>query len=252
MKIKSKNQLFFYVLFYCFSAVFLSTGRAYEKSSALFIPKRPNTEIEHQLWQSDIRVLKNSNNKSKDQLQQIIKQIRTLEFKSPVQTPALSSVAEPIDSEPNEISSGQESTQQQGQKTHQIEPKLGYEPISTQTLEIFEKLSQNPEQIHNPFELGEVLYRSGNLKEAALCYQYVLDSADPNTPVTQNTAWILFQIGNCLQNDDSATAMQMYRRLTVEYPDSPWADFARAKVQLIDWLLRDKPKMLIENGVSET
>ena len=252
MKIRSKNQLFIYVLFLCFSALFLSASRADEKSSALFIPKRPTTEIEHQLWQSDIRIPKDSNNKSKDQLQQIIKQIRALEFKSLVQTPALSPAVEAVESEPNEISSVQESPQRQEQKPQKIEPKLAYEPVSARTLEMFEKLSQKPEQIHNPFELGEILYRSGNLKEAAVCYQQALDSEDPNAPATQNTAWILSQIGNCLQNDDSAAAMQMYRRLIVEYPDSPWTDLARTKVQLIDWLLRDKPKMLVENGVSET
>ena len=61
----------------------------------------------------------------------------------------------------------------------------------------------------------------------------------------RNRAWILFQIGNCLKDDDLAKAQEMYRQLITECPGSPWAEPAKAREKLIDWYLKEKPRTLI-------
>jgi hypothetical protein len=40
-------------------------------------------------------------------------------------------------------------------------------------------------------------------------------------------------------------AMRTYRQLIAEYPDSPWADLAKAQDKLVDWFHKDKPAALI-------
>jgi len=146
---------------------------------------------------------------------------------------------------------------------------------------MLKSLLQHPERLRNPFELGEILFLSGHLKDAAICYQEALsrsspDKADPTQKPQQslglltedvkvpdvvlgprlaetktgmfsirNRAWILFQIGNCLRDDELPTAMKMYRQLIAEYPDSPWADLAKARSKLIDWYQKDNPRALI-------
>jgi outer membrane protein assembly factor BamD (BamD/ComL family) len=55
----------------------------------------------------------------------------------------------------------------------------------------------------------------------------------------------LFQIGNCLRNDDLPAAAKTYQQLLTEYPNSPWADLAKARRDLIAWYLKDNPVKLI-------
>ncbi|GAF86608.1 unnamed protein product, partial [marine sediment metagenome] len=137
-----------------------------------------------------------------------------------------------------------------------VAPTLPYEPVADQTLQALEKLSQHPDQIDNPLELAEVLFLSGYLKRAAVFYQEALNrhSADEAGPVQQapalresrNRAWILFQIGNCLRDEDRPTAAKMYRQLIVEYPDSLWTDLAKGQDQLISWYQKDQPQTLLK------
>jgi hypothetical protein len=71
---------------------------------------------------------------------------------------------------------------------------------------------------------------------------------------SDDRAWILFQLGNCLRDSDpsagSGQALQAarnaYRRLIAEYPDSLWTDLAKARESLIDWYLKDDPLTLIK------
>ncbi len=221
--------------------------------------KNPDTQRRNQLWQARISTPKDENdNKSKKQLQQIIQQIRSLEFKLEDKTPKPLIVVEPAQKTgPDKTSYTEASEQPQAQKVRpepltesyskpQNTESPPYEPVSSQTLQVFQSLSKQPEQLQNPFELGEILFRSGCLKEAYICYRQALNRHSPDEPdPTQNAAWILLQIGNCLQNEDQQTAIQMYRRLIGECPASPWVDLAEAKIKLIDLYLKDKPRTLI-------
>ncbi len=217
-----------------------------KKPSNLLIAKSPTTYLSRQLWQARISASKDRNpSQSKNELRQIIRQINSIEFKPQDQTPKPLIVVEPIQkAEPNEISPDTEMPQEQ--EPSKIERKLPYEQVTDQTLQIFKSLSQHPDQLHNPFKLAEILFNSRRLREAAKCYQEALNRMTTNeTDQLGNRAWLLFQIGNCLRNDDPPTAMQMYRQLIAEHPNSPWADLAKAKSKLIDWCLKDKPNALI-------
>ena len=125
--------------------------------------------------------------------------------------------------------------------------RLPNEPINNETLQKLRNLAQEPEKIANPLELGEILFVNGNVKEAAMFYSEALKRKDPNEiSVSEDRAWILFQIGNCLRSDDMPAAAKMYQQLLTEYPNSPWAILATARNNLIAWYMRDEPFKLIQ------
>jgi tetratricopeptide (TPR) repeat protein len=114
---------------------------------------------------------------------------------------------------------------------------------------MLETLSQHPDQVDNPLDLGDVLFLSGHPKEAAVFYREALNrSSSDQAGLAQDRAWILFQAGNCLRDDDPQMAMKMYRQLITEHPDSAWTDLAQTWDKLIDWHQKDKPRALIAEG----
>jgi TolA-binding protein len=181
-------------------------------------------------------------NKSKDELKQLIQQVCSIEFKAQ-KSPESAIATEPPTpaTKPDKIPLNIES--QKPDKRKETEAELPYEPIADQTLEKLKNLSQHPDQVSNPFQLAEILFLSGHLKEAATFYQEALNRTgkDSNSPA-EDRAWILFQIGNCLQNDDPPTAIKAYRQLITEYPSAPWTEIAKTLEKLIDWYQKDKPR----------
>jgi len=132
----------------------------------------------------------------------------------------------------------------------QNDKPLPYVPVTSRTLQMLENLLQHPDQADKPFELAEVLFLSGHLKEASVFYREALNRERPDQPdPTEDRPWILFQIGNCLRHDDMPTALEMYSRLIAEYPNSPWTDLAKARHKLINWYRKDRPRTLIANPV---
>jgi tetratricopeptide (TPR) repeat protein len=213
-----------------------------KKASDLLIAKRPEAGPNRQLWRAEISISEsNEPNQNKNELQQVIQQVSSVEFKTPaLPLKPIINVASDGNTEPNKALSDTETKH-----------SLPDGRITKQTLKIFEQLSQKPQQIKCPFELAEILFRSGRLKEAAKCYQEALNRKTENgSGVNPDKAWILFQIGNCLQKDDPLTAIKMYMQLAEQYPNSPWVESARAKGKLIDWYLKDKPNTLINEKKS--
>lgn len=213
----------------------------------LTIPGNKSNSLGRQLWWAGISAYQGEKDRqSKSRLRRIIEQVRSIEFKSPKQTVEPVIIVKPVIAtvEPNETSSHTEVKEESEKKT--IEPRLPYEPLTDRTLQLVGNLAQHPERSENPFALGEVLYHSGHLKEAAVFYQEALKRKGPDeTGSARNRAWILFQIGNCLRDDDPLTAKKMYGILIAEYSDSPWIDLARAREGLIGWQQKDKPLTLI-------
>jgi len=202
------------------------------------------TKPEHKLRQAGISALEpESDSKNKKELQQIIKQIRSVKFKPPPQPPEPLIAVKPLTkAEPNEISANTKVAEDE-----KVEPELPCKSITEQTLQIFRNLSQHPEQLHNPLQLADVLFHSGYLKDAAKCYMLALErTKTEQIDSPQNTAWILFQTANCLRNDDPPKAVLMYEQLITEYPDSPWTNFAKARCRLINWYQQDRPRALID------
>jgi tetratricopeptide (TPR) repeat protein len=208
--------------------------------------ERSETSLTHQLWRTWIGLPKNEEDeKNKDELQQIIKQIYSIEFKPQDKTPEPFTVVAPAPTtEANETSVDVATPEEPEEK--QIEPKLPYQPVSERTLQMLKNLLQHPNQLENPLELGEALFLSGHQKEAAIVYKEALNRKSPDkASLAEDRAWLLFQIGNCLRDDDLPTATEAYGKLIAEYPDSPWSDLAKAQYKLIDWYQKDKPRTLI-------
>ncbi len=217
------------------------------------IAKSPTTDIGRKLWQTRITVPNSKDDTgSDDDLRRIIELIRSVEFK-PRNTPPkpLITLESPAQPEPNEIAS--EPSLGKKTETQQIKPEPRPGMLSEETLRILAKQLQNPEQIKKPFELAEVLFHSGRLKEAAICYQQALLRADPNQPdPNRQIDWTLFQVGNCLRNDDPPKAMEVYSRLCNDHAGSMWADLAKARSILLSWYRQDEPRKLIEQNRRQT
>ncbi|KPJ66613.1 MAG: hypothetical protein AMJ43_07500 [Coxiella sp. DG_40] len=219
------------------------------------------SETQRLLWQARITIPQGQKDKkSKSELQRIIEQIRTVEFAPTNQAPEPIIVVEPAVSTETEVPTVESNKNlsdtevleepKRKESDSKLSPPLPYQPVTKQTLQMLENLSQHPNQVNNPFELAEVLFLSGHLKEASVFYQEAFKrSTMDNADSVQNRAWMLFQIGNCLRDHDPPMAIKMYRQLITEYPDSPWTDLAKAQDKLIDWYQNDKPRMLIRNTI---
>jgi tetratricopeptide (TPR) repeat protein len=211
--------------------------------SSVTTPPDPNSNFGRQLWRAELSIAKGGKNKrTKDELKRMIEQIRSIKFEpeKEISEPIVVPKVVLID-EPNEAVS---ETKEQEKK--EIEPKLPYEPITDQTLQLLKSLSQHLDNLRNSFELGETLFLSGNLKEAVIFYREALKRKGPDdVGSTRDRAWILFQIGNCLRNDDPPNAIKTYRQLILEYPNSPWKELAEARSKLLDWYQKEEPHKLI-------
>jgi tetratricopeptide (TPR) repeat protein len=210
------------------------------------MPVEPSNDLGRQLWRAGISVYEGKkDDKRKNELKRLIELVRSIEFKPPKQPEPVINVGPMTTTvEPNQTPSDIVVIEESSNKT--IESKPPYEPVTDRTLQMLGNVAQDPNQLENPFELGEVLYFSGHLKEAAVFYQEALNRTDPDkSGLDQNRAWILFQIGNCLKDDDLTKAQNMYRQLITECPGSPWVEPAKAREKLIDWFLKVKPQTLI-------
>jgi len=217
--------------------------------SSLLIAKSPTTDLGRKLWQARISIAKSEEqNKSKKELQQMIELIRSIELKQQNYTVEPVVAVELVhQTEPNETTV--EPPIREKPEDQQVQTELPPGPLSEKTMQIVNKQLQHPEELKNPFELAEILFRCGRLKEAAICYQQALARTDPNqADQNQNNAWTLFQIGNCLRNDDPPKAMEAYTQLLKEHPNSLWTDLAKARSKLISWYRQDNPRTLIDEN----
>ena len=205
-----------------------------------------NGHSKRQLWLTKLNMAEGEKDKTtKNELQRIIEQIRSVNFgsqKEAFESAIIPDVVPivPID-EPNEAVS------EKANELHKKEESsLPSGLVTSQTLQTIRSLSQDPGNLHNPFELGETLFLSGYLKEAAKFYQEALKRKSlDDVSSARDRAWILFQIGNCLRNADRPEAIKKYGQLITEYPDSPWKGLAEARRTLLSWYIKDEPRKLI-------
>ena len=209
-----------------------------------------NGHSKRQLWLTKLNMAEGEKDKTtKNELQRIIEQIRSVNFGSQKEAfesaivPDVVTIHEPdVPDEPNEAVS--EDAKEQYKKEEKSSRPYGL--VTNQTLQTIRNLSQDPGNLHNPFELGETLFLSGYLKEAAKFYQEALKRKSlDDIGSARDRAWILFQIGNCLRNDDQPEAIKKYGQLITEYPDSPWKGLAEARRTLLSWYIKDEPRKLI-------
>lgn len=225
--------------------------------NSVLTSRDPNNVNALELLRADLSVAYSKNDtESKDQLKRLIEQIRSVEFEpqkqetpEPVMViPEQLPVAEP-DKTVTEVTEQKKQAEQTRHAERVVEPKSRNEPITEETLQVLRTLAKNPEKLANPLEIGEILFVSGNVKEAVIFYSEALKRIAPNdTGVSGDRAWILFQIGNCLRNDDMPAAAKMYQQLLTEYPNSPWVALATARNNLIAWYLKDEPLKLLSEA----
>jgi len=205
----------------------------------------PARQLELQLWKSNVSPPNQRNDNGKtDDLRQVIEQIRsmTFELQQPAQQPA--DTAADISPEPNTASNAEPATQP---VSASAPPEVPAKSMSDRTLQTVRHLLKDPNHIATPLELAEILYQSGKPGPAGLCYKQALNSIatdDPN--LADERAWILFQIGNCLKDDDPNIARESYAELVRTHPNSPWAEIAKSEYGLIDWYQQDQPRKLIQ------
>jgi tetratricopeptide (TPR) repeat protein len=257
----SSFKSYFYIacfMFLSFRLLTSLTGTAYADSATDNVQNLPQSSVTAledpknisglELLRADVGVDKSEKDtKSRDRLRQIIEQIRSVEFKPQQQAPervvvpekAPAPVIEPNETVPEVPLRNEEAKQQ-------ARPEQPYESITEETLQVLRILAQEPEKLDNPLELGETVFAGGNVKEASMFYREALKRKDPNDLGSSgDRAWILFQIGNCLRNDDLPAAAKAYQQLLTEYPNSPWAEPAKAQGDLIAWYLKDEPAKLM-------
>ena|GEM_PF-3036776 len=201
--------------------------------------KSPRTDLGRQLWRTTISAYEEPvDSNSKSRLQQVIEQIRAVKLRQPEKSTDTTTIQSVLKTEPNEPTQG-------APVAEKLQPDSG--PISEKTLEILQARLQKPEQLANPLELAEILFRTGYRQQAAVCYREALERTDPNEPGSaDDIAWILFQLGDCLTHEDSSKAIETYTRLIKEYPESIWIGPAKARINLVGWYKQDQPRALID------
>ncbi len=237
-------------------------AQAAAKSSqgTFYIAPKPGSPLTRQLWQSRITAPQSVKDKqSKDELNRLIRLIRSVKVEQENKPSKTTAVAEsPQAIESNETGPVADAPQKPAENRIKDERRIppgskpaktagpAQQPVSDKTLQMLDNLLQDPNQLKTPFELGEMLFRGGYLKQAALCYREALKRIEPNDEKSfEHKAWMLLQTANCLQHSDPQASLKIYGQLITEYPDCPWTEPAKAKVGLINWRLKDKPLTLI-------
>ena len=121
--------------------------------------------------------------------------------------------------------------QQRSARTEEpaAEPTRHSEQITSEMLSKIKKLPKKA--IADPAGLAEILCLGGHHDVAAKFHDIAAESATDG----DEKAWLLFRSANCLRRSDSAAALQRYRKLLAECPDSFWGPLARAQAQIIEW-----------------
>lgn len=259
-----------------------------------YVATKTKSEIAQQLYQYIGPPENKKSEENKRELRRLIEQVRSIRFEQKGQKPKAAITVEPVAinvSDSNQTSlvsvdSSGGSVKAEGlddgysaSENQSRAATLPYRAVSAQTLQMLENPEQfAADQLNNPMQLAEILFLSGHLKQAAVFYHQALNRIDPNDVMSaQDRAWILFQIGNCLWEDQGdqpgglarvkpafggvgqspapdqtslrwAAAKKMYRQLIEEYPNCPWANLARSREILIDWFLDNEPEKLIEES----
>jgi|GEM_PF-657789 len=207
--------------------------------------------LARELWQARIATpVKPKDDKSVAELMRLIKLVGSIRFEHQQGASKGELVSEPAGpTEPNKTVSIA-APNKPGHREIKIEPAP--QKLSDRTLAVVKGLLNHPEQAADPLGLAEVLFLSGHTKPAVVFYREALNHTSANDPRSvEDRAWILFQIANCLREDDPAEARKMYGELIGQYPKCPWVDAAKARDKLVEWYELDKPWALLGDSIEQ-
>ena len=219
-------------------------------SSNFLLAKPPASDVQEELWKTRITASdQGQGNDIKNDLRRIIEKVRATRLRSQdeISNPVI--IVEPyVQAEANSPVIADLEKPQKKVVQEKIDPAEPIEsPYAEMILEMFNELSEYPEQLKKPVELGDILYSGGYLEQAALCYERALSQNKFfEDGLNQDKAWVLFQAGNCLQKKEPQAAMEKYHQLIAEFPGCAWVELAKAKSDLINWYITDDPTSLIK------
>jgi tetratricopeptide (TPR) repeat protein len=223
------------------------TGARTELANQPGVPApAPETRLQAQLWSSRIAAPEpNEDVQTQLALKRLIRQIRSVRFDNRGVTPTPRTPAQPQVPAPRP------------ERKPVVAPTeapadsrpTAQEVASARTAAAILKTRPDPNRVHDPLELAELLYLSGRPTDAAPFYQKALDDLGADDPATEaDRAWILFQLGNCLRESDGAKAQEVYAKLTSRFPNSPWTEMARAHGRILSWYQKTQPQQWIASG----
>lgn len=179
-------------------------------------------------------------------LQSLISRVQSMRFSDLDTEPTFSAPAAPTtnvqQATPNTVvTTTPEVTTPLASATSRIDETLPL--LEPATLKRLERLLQDPNQVNDPLEMAELLFLSGHTVEAAVFYEKALARLALNDPnQSEDRAWILFQLGNCLRETDMGKAKETYMKLISQHPNCPWTELAKAHGRLITWYQDAKPE----------
>jgi len=193
-----------------------------------------------ELWSGRIGAPDSSDEEASQALRQLIQRVQSVTFSDtgpvqpsapPAQTTSVESVA--VAPAPTPTVARVEPVPPAAPQTDAA-PSAAPE-LSPQAQKTFESLRQNPGRVSDPMEAADLLFLSGRPTDAIPFYQELLRRIGTDAASGGDRAWALFQLGNCLRETDAAQAQEVYGKLVAEYPESPWAEMARAGSRLLTW-----------------
>ena len=238
------------------------TPQTYGSANDMVLADLPNTESTRSLWRdrTSLSPINSQDAQSRKKLQDTLRKLKSLRF---------------VDLSESEVQAAPQDTNQPGTDTSPQSPennpafiirtvapavpeapndvKLSDSALTEETTEALRLLAQSPEKLRKPEALGQILFQGKAWLEAGLCYEESLKRLNAKSMgASDDKAWLLLQIGNCLKHSDPERAMKIYKQLILEYPLSLWSELVRVKGRWITWELRDKPKTLISKIKTDT
>jgi hypothetical protein len=125
-----------------------------------------------------------------------------------------------------------------------IQKKEAKSVLDPAIIEKIEIIKTQPQKIDQPFLLAELLHSNGYLEYAVYFYNITL--ADKTTSQQIDKAWVLLQKANCQKQYEPVKAVDTYKQIISDYPDSTWVQPAQANQDLLNLYIQQKPKELIE------
>jgi tetratricopeptide (TPR) repeat protein len=223
----------------------------------------PKTESARSVWRdrTSLPAQNSQDARSKKRLQETLRKLKSLRFTDDAESEFMAITQEP--NQPGTETKPRSTTDKPliiirtpPPSTVPAPPKdesLANSALTKETTEALRLRAQSPEKLHKPELLGQILFRAKAWPEAKLCYEESLKRLNSKSVApSEDKAWLLLQIGNCLQQSDPQKAVTTYKQLIKEYPNSLWSELVRVKDQCITWELRDKPKTLISEIKAKT
>jgi TolA-binding protein len=218
-------------------------------------PAQRSDALAQRLWHN--RILAPDRNEDTDNqrdLKNLIQKVRSVRFADPERRPTFSVPPEPTP----EVNLTTPQTGANAEPGPAPDAALNtpttvenLAALSPETQKELEAILEDPNQVQEPFEMAELLFLSGRTTQATVFYQIALDRTANDASVTsEDRAWILFQLANCLRETNMAKAKDAYLKLVTQYPDSPWTELAKAHGRLITWYQTARPQQWVASQQS--